>query len=83
MSFFSLEFFFQQKLTELGVERLVLPAVPAVLDTWTNAFGFVQMTSDERSQFLDYAFLDFQGTVICQKLLAPIPSPNSVVTRGL
>jgi len=68
---------------ELGVERLVLPAVPAVLETWTKCFGFEQMTNFDRSQFLDCAFLDFQKTVMCQKLLTGIPSPHSVLTRGL
>ncbi|TKY56488.1 Increased DNA methylation 1 [Spatholobus suberectus] len=30
----------EKKLMQLGVERLVLPAVPGVLETWTNSFGF-------------------------------------------
>lgn len=68
---------------QLGVERLVLPAVPAVLETWTKSFGFAQMTNFDRSQFLDCAFLDFQETVLCQKLLTRIPSPQSGLTRGL
>ncbi|KAK2384335.1 PHD finger transcription factor [Trifolium repens] len=70
-----------KKLKQLGVERLVLPAVPGVLETWTSSFGFKQMTNFERSQFLDYSFLDFQGTVMCQKLLSRHPSPESDVTR--
>ncbi|KAK7300928.1 hypothetical protein RJT34_11781 [Clitoria ternatea] len=71
----------EKKLMQLGVERLVLPAVPGVLETWTNSFGFSEMTNFERSQFLDYAFLEFQGTVMCQKLLTKIPSSDSVVTK--
>ncbi|XP_057442246.1 uncharacterized protein LOC130733973 [Lotus japonicus] len=59
----------EKKLKELGVERLVLPAVPGVVETWTNSFGFVEMTNSERSQFVDYVFLDFQGTIMCQKML--------------
>ncbi|KAK2438266.1 PHD finger transcription factor [Trifolium repens] len=66
---------------QLRVERLVLPAVPGVLETWTSSFGFKQMTNFERSQFLDNSFLDFQGTVMCQKLLSRHPSPVSDVTR--
>lgn len=69
---------------QLGVERLVLPAVPSVLETWTSSFGFAMMTSFERSQFLDYTFLDFQDTIMCQKLLKKkIPSPDSVLSTGL
>ncbi|GAU25957.1 hypothetical protein TSUD_373580 [Trifolium subterraneum] len=71
----------EKKLKQLGVERLVLPAVPGVLETWTSSFGFKQMTNFERSQFLDYSFLDFQGTVMCQKLLSTHPLPESNVTR--
>lgn len=58
-----------QKLGELGVERLVLPAIPSVLNTWINSFGFSKMDQSERLNFLVYTFLDFQGTVFCQKLL--------------
>ncbi|CAN6556443.1 unnamed protein product [Malus baccata var. baccata] len=59
----------EKMLMELGVERLVLPAVPSVLNTWTTSFGFSKMTPSERLKFLDYTFLDFQGTIMCQKLL--------------
>ncbi|GAB2285726.1 hypothetical protein Dimus_020163 [Dionaea muscipula] len=64
----------EKRLFELGVERLILPAVPSVLNTWTTAFGFSQMTKSERSEFFTYTFLDFQGTVMCQKLLRKLPS---------
>lgn len=66
----------EKKLLELGVERLVLPAVPNVLKTWTTSFGFAKMTNEERLNFLDYTFLDFEGTVMCQKLLRKIPSTD-------
>nr|KYP47528.1 Chromodomain-helicase-DNA-binding protein Mi-2 isogeny [Cajanus cajan] len=69
----------EKKLTQLGVERLVLPAVPSVLETWTGSFGFAKMTNFERSQFLDYTFLDFQGTIMCQKLLTNIPPRDLVL----
>ncbi|KAL3616178.1 hypothetical protein CASFOL_039568 [Castilleja foliolosa] len=64
----------EKKLTELGVERLVLPAVSSVLHTWTTAFGFSVVNETERLKFLDYTFLDFQGTVFCQKDLTNNPS---------
>ncbi|XP_027368443.1 uncharacterized protein LOC113874420 [Abrus precatorius] len=71
----------EKKLMHLGVERLVLPAVPGVLETWTNSFGFEKMTIFERSQYVDYSFLDFQGTVMCQKLLTRIPYQDPVITE--
>ncbi|KAL1541068.1 hypothetical protein AAHA92_25332 [Salvia divinorum] len=59
----------ERQLTELGVERLVLPAVPSVLNTWIYSFGFSKMDESERLNFLVYTFLDFQGTIFCQKML--------------
>lgn len=58
-----------QQLAELGVERLVLPAIPSVLNAWITSFGFSKMDESERLNFLAYTFLDFQGTVFCQKML--------------
>ncbi|KAH0633275.1 hypothetical protein KY284_036061 [Solanum tuberosum] len=63
----------EKKLMELGVERLVLPAVPTVLNTWTTSFGFSMVKESQRLNFLNYTFLDFQGTILCQKLLQNIP----------
>lgn len=68
---------------ELGVERLTLPAAPSVLDTWVTSFGFSKMTDSERLTFLDYTFLDFQDTVMCQKLLMKIPSTKSSQSTGI
>ncbi|KAK4355979.1 hypothetical protein RND71_024950 [Anisodus tanguticus] len=68
----------EDKLMELGVERLVLPAVPAVLNTWTASFGFSVVKQSERVNFLDYTFLDFQGTIMCQKILQKTSSPSVV-----
>ncbi|KAJ8437944.1 hypothetical protein Cgig2_031460 [Carnegiea gigantea] len=64
-----------KNLRELGVERLVLPAAASVLNTWTTSFGFSPMTQPERSEFLGYTFLDFQDSIMCQKLLKKLPSP--------
>ncbi|XP_075515590.1 uncharacterized protein LOC142550236 isoform X1 [Primulina tabacum] len=71
----------EKKLVELGVERLVLPAVPDVLNTWTTSFGFSVMNESERLNFLDTIFLDFQGTVICQKVLRSDSSKLSQLTE--
>ncbi|KAI3514050.1 hypothetical protein L1887_12366 [Cichorium endivia] len=70
----------EKKLVELGVERLVLPAVPSVVDTWTTSFGFSIMTDLEKLEFLGYTFLDFQGTQMCQKRLL---SAESSISRGI
>lgn len=74
---------FRQTLKELGVERLVLPAVPGVLNTWTTSFGFKQMTDSERVQFVSYTFLDFQGTIMCCKELQDVPSTEPSLPGGI
>ncbi|KAI3788247.1 hypothetical protein L2E82_01007 [Cichorium intybus] len=59
----------ERKLEELGVERLVLPAVPGMVSTWTQAFGFNTMSDSERLSLIECKFLDFPGTIKCQKIL--------------
>nr|GEV41247.1 agenet-like domain-containing protein [Tanacetum cinerariifolium] len=72
----------EKMLVGLGVERLVLPAVPSVLNTWTSSFGFSLMTESEKLNFLGYTFLDFQGTHMCQKsLMTTPPSAESSISR--
>ncbi|KAI3682369.1 hypothetical protein L1987_82301 [Smallanthus sonchifolius] len=59
----------EKKLGELGVERVVLPAVPEMISTWTESFGFSVMTELERLDLVGYKFLDFPGTIKCHKML--------------
>lgn len=68
---------------ELGVQRLILPAIPSVLNTWTTSFGFTKMTNSERLQFVDYTFLGFQDTVMCQKFLLKSPSAEVKLSGGM
>ncbi|XWS52972.1 hypothetical protein CRYUN_Cryun11dG0117900 [Craigia yunnanensis] len=72
----------EKKLMELGVQRLILPAVPSVLHTWTASFGFSKMMPSERLEFVDYTFLDFQGAIMCQKLLHKRPLVESNLSIG-
>ncbi|OMO68091.1 hypothetical protein COLO4_29902 [Corchorus olitorius] len=59
----------EKQLRELMVERLVLPAVPSALETWTK-LGFSKMRDEDKSSLLqNYTLLDFQGTIMCQKIL--------------
>ncbi|KAI3830186.1 hypothetical protein L1987_04320 [Smallanthus sonchifolius] len=59
----------ERKLGELGVERVVLPAAPEMINTWTESFGFSVMTELERLDLVGYKFLDFPGTIKCHKIL--------------
>ncbi|KAK1356651.1 hypothetical protein POM88_049907 [Heracleum sosnowskyi] len=58
----------EEKLINLGIEKLVLPAIPFVVDTWTGpSFGFSEMTPYERSKLINYTLLNFTDTVTCQE----------------
>ncbi|KAI0526921.1 hypothetical protein KFK09_002515 [Dendrobium nobile] len=59
----------QKLLCSLGVERLMLPAIPELLSMWTSAFGFTEITSSDRLEFLEHPLLTFHGTTMCQKFL--------------
>lgn len=59
-----------------------MPAISSVLSTWTTSFGFTKMTDSEMLQFLDFTFLNFPDTVMCQKLLIKNPSEESSPARG-
>lgn len=72
----------EKQLIALGVERLVLPSAPSVLNAWTTKFGFSKMTASERLNYLNYTFLDFQGTIMCQKFLMKTPSASPCLSQA-
>lgn len=59
----------EKLLSGLGVERLLLPTVPQLLETWTGSFGFTEMSYSDRFQYAANIILSFQGTTMCQKIL--------------
>ncbi|KAL9235377.1 hypothetical protein vseg_010139 [Gypsophila vaccaria] len=73
----------EKSLRNLGVQKLVLPAAPSVLDAWTNSFGFTPLTKSDRSEFIGYTLWDFQHTTMCQKLLRKPPSPRPYLSRDM
>ncbi|KAL4587761.1 hypothetical protein LXL04_000635 [Taraxacum kok-saghyz] len=71
----------EKLLTEVGVKRLVLPAVSRFLHTWTRSFGFSVMTESEKLEFVGCTLLDFQGTTMCHKIL--VKPRNNVGTSDI
>ncbi|XP_047331063.1 uncharacterized protein LOC124934577 [Impatiens glandulifera] len=61
----------EKMLMELGIQKIVIPAVPLVVNTWKSAFGFSEMTNQTKLMFLNHNFLDFEGTIMCEKSLQP------------
>ncbi|TVU47435.1 hypothetical protein EJB05_07038, partial [Eragrostis curvula] len=74
----------EKLLSDLGVERLLLPAVPQLLETWTGSFGFTVMTNYDRLELVENSILSFQGTTMCQKVLnAACSSPQDHSTPSV
>ncbi|KAH9625856.1 hypothetical protein KSS87_009965, partial [Heliosperma pusillum] len=60
----------EKMLVELGVERLVLPGIATLSETWVSTFGFMEMPDYVRRELLGYPFVLFQGTTLFQKILS-------------
>ncbi|KAG6552489.1 hypothetical protein Mapa_005909 [Marchantia paleacea] len=73
----------EEMLRSVGVERLVLPAVPELLETWTGAFGFMNMQGSERLQLMDLNIIAFPGTSLLYKPLDKLDaSRTDFLTTG-
>ncbi|KAI5058050.1 hypothetical protein GOP47_0026220 [Adiantum capillus-veneris] len=59
----------EQMLGGIGVNKLVLPAVPELLETWTAAFNFQHMTAIETQELSRLNLMTFPGTTLLQKQL--------------
>ncbi|XP_025628885.1 increased DNA methylation 1-like [Arachis hypogaea] len=59
----------EKLLVKLGVERLLLPAAPYLVETWTNSFGFAKMTHSDQYYCVGYPLANFQDTTLCHKSL--------------
>ncbi|KAL4290336.1 hypothetical protein GQ457_14G002610 [Hibiscus cannabinus] len=68
----------EKLLVQMGIERLVLPAITQLRETWEKSFGFLEMPFSERLQFLGYPFLAFQGTTMLHKFLS-----NSAINKEM
>jgi N-acetylglutamate synthase-like GNAT family acetyltransferase len=72
----------EASLVELGVRRLVLPALGEIKELWEQKFGFGECASEERKQLLSYRVLCFPGCTMMQKPLGgyrpkPTEKPRS------
>ncbi|XP_058080714.1 increased DNA methylation 1-like [Magnolia sinica] len=56
-------------LANMGVQKLLLPVTAKLLQCWNTSFGFSVATNFDRFKMLEYPFLEFNDTIMCQKLL--------------
>ncbi|XP_071691905.1 increased DNA methylation 1-like isoform X2 [Rutidosis leptorrhynchoides] len=57
----------EQMLKSLKVEKLVVSAIPSLVDTWTNGFGFMPLEPDEKKTLTKTNLMVFPGTVWLKK----------------
>ncbi|XP_077252646.1 uncharacterized protein LOC143892062 isoform X2 [Tasmannia lanceolata] len=59
----------EEMLKSFKVERLVLSAIPSLVDTWTSGFGFKLMDDKEKEQLRRTNLMMFPGTTLLIKNL--------------
>lgn len=62
----------------LKVENLVVAALPSLVETWTEGFGFKTMDDEEREALKRLNLMVFPGTVLLKKTLYQCAKPNTV-----
>ncbi|ESQ48479.1 hypothetical protein EUTSA_v10019928mg [Eutrema salsugineum] len=71
----------EEMLMSLKVEKLVVAALPSLVETWTQGFGFKPMDDEERNAFKRLNLMVFPGTILLKKTLYECTKPNTVKAK--
>ena len=56
-------------LISFKVEKLVVSAIPDLVETWTEGFGFTPVSNDEKRSLNKINLMVFPGTILLKKPL--------------
>ncbi|CAN6486044.1 unnamed protein product [Victoria cruziana] len=59
----------EEMLMSVKVERLVISAIPELIDTWTSAFGFKHIDDSDKELYNRINLMVFPGTTLLEKRL--------------
>lgn len=57
-------------LISFKVEKLVISAIPDLVETWTKGFGFTPVSNSEKQSLNKINFMVFPGTILLKKTFA-------------
>ncbi|XP_076897854.1 increased DNA methylation 1-like [Bidens hawaiensis] len=57
----------EELLKSLKIEKLVLSAIPSLVETWTNSFGFIRLGPEDKKKLNKINMMMFPGTVLLEK----------------
>ncbi|KAI3749395.1 hypothetical protein L2E82_20006 [Cichorium intybus] len=59
----------ESTLSSIGVEELIIPAIPDLIQTWTKVFGFTPLEESKRQELKSISMMVFPGINMLQKPL--------------
>ena len=68
-------------LLSFKVKKLVIAAIPSLVETWTEGFGFIPVEDVEKQSLHRFNLMVFPGTVLLKKALY-VSAQNSENTQG-